>query len=219
MASTLDIDPARFSIERAAPRGFQQAFVRANPGGVPLLAVHGWPESKRIFWKVIEPLARAGFEVIVPDLRGFGDSEIGPDGFHDVPAHSRDLYALVHDHLGHEHVVAVGGDLGAPIVQDLSLRFPGFVEKLVVFNGVLPYLKDRMAGLETRGPAAVRDYFVRQGTDADGLAAELDTPELRRHYIATFYGPRLWAHPGHFDDDEIAFQTKPFADATKLRAG
>ena len=40
---------------------------------MPLLAVHGLPETKRVFWKVIEPLAAAGFEVIVPDLRGFDE--------------------------------------------------------------------------------------------------------------------------------------------------
>ena len=102
------IDPDRFVVHRAAPRGFAQAYVRENAGGVPLLCVHGWPETKRVFWQVIEPLADAGFEVIVPDLRGFGDSEVGPDGFHDVPSHVRDLYALVHDVLGHERVVLRG---------------------------------------------------------------------------------------------------------------
>src|SRR6187401_2716798 len=114
-----NIDPERFRIERASARGFQQAFVRVNAGGVPLLCVHGWPESKRIFWKVIEPLAAAGFDVIAPDLRGFGDSDVAPDGFHDVFAHSADVYSLVHDVLGHDRVVLLGGDLGGPVIQDL----------------------------------------------------------------------------------------------------
>jgi pimeloyl-ACP methyl ester carboxylesterase len=210
--------PAEFPTSFASPRGFRQAFVHEGVGGVPLLLVHGWPETKRIWWRSVRRLAGSGFEVIAPDLRGFGESDLGPDGFHDVPSNSRDLYALVHDHLGHERVVAVGGDFGAPIVQDLSLRFPGFVEKLVVFNGVLPYLKDRMGGLNSRGPAEVRDYFIRQGTDADALAAELDTADKRRRYIATFYGPRLWAHPGHFSSEEVDFQTEPFGDGAKLRA-
>jgi pimeloyl-ACP methyl ester carboxylesterase len=43
-------------------------------------------------------VARArGFEVIAPDLRGFGDSDLTPDGFYDLAAHARDCYALVHD--------------------------------------------------------------------------------------------------------------------------
>ena len=73
-----DTDPARFATHFAAPRGFRQAYVHEGAGGVPVVCVHGWPETKRIFWRVIEPLADAGFEVIVPDLRGFGESERRP---------------------------------------------------------------------------------------------------------------------------------------------
>jgi pimeloyl-ACP methyl ester carboxylesterase len=181
--------------------------------------VHGWPESKRIFWRVIEPLAAAGFEVIVPDLRGFGDSELGPDGFHDVAAHSRDLHALVTEGLGHDRVVLCGGDLGGPVVQDLALRFPELTDRLVLFNSPLPYDKERMAGLATRPPAEAADYFLRQGTDPDGLAAELTTPEQRRRYIATFYTSRFWAHPGGFTGaGQVDFHTEPFGDAAHLRA-
>jgi pimeloyl-ACP methyl ester carboxylesterase len=214
-----DTDPDRFATLHAAPRGFRQAYVRVNPGGVPLLCVHGWPESKRIFWRVIEPLAAAGFDVIVPDLRGFGDSDVGPDGFHDVPSHSHDLYALVHDELGLDHVVLLGGDLGGPVIQDLALRHPEWVERMVLFNSPLPYLKAEMAGIAGTRPAReASDYFRRQGTDADGLAAELATPEQRRRYIATFYTSRFWGHPGGFDDAAVDFHTEPFADAAKLRA-
>ena len=184
-------------------------------GGVPLLLVHGWPETKRIWWRVIEPLAAAGFEVIAPDLRNFGESEVAPDGFGDVASSSHDLHALVHDHLGHDRVVLVGGDFGGPIIQDMALRFGGFVDRMVLFNSPLPYDKERMAGLRTR-PNSAHDYFLRQGTDADALAAELATPEQRRRYIATFYSSRFWAHPGAFDDATIAFHTEPFADGAKL---
>src|ERR1700704_5251988 len=94
------LDPDHYAIHRAKPRGFNQAYVHENPGGAgPLVLVHGWPETKRIWWRVIDTLAAAGFEVIVPDLRGFGDSDVAPDGLHDVPSHARDLHALVDAHL------------------------------------------------------------------------------------------------------------------------
>ena len=66
------------------------------------MLVHGWPETKRIWWRNIEPLVQAGFEVIVPDLRGFGDTGPAPDGFYDVAASSEDLYTLMHDVLAHQ---------------------------------------------------------------------------------------------------------------------
>ena len=214
-----DIDPGRFETQWYDGRGFRQAYVREGVGGTPLLLVHGWPETKRIWWKVIEPLAAAGFEVVVPDLRGFGESDVGPDGFHDVPSHSRDLHALLTDGLGHDSVVLCGGDLGGPVIQDLALRFPGLADRMCLFNSPLPYDKERMAGMRTRPPAEAADYFVRQGTDADALAAELATADQRRRYIATFYTSRFWAHPGNFGEPgDVEFHTEPFADGAKLRA-
>ena len=198
-------------------RGFTQAYTHLNPGGVPLLLVHGWPETRRIWWRTLQPYADAGFEVICPDLRGFGDSDVSPDGIHDVPAHSRDLYALCQE-LGHERVVVVGGDLGGPVIQDLALRFPGFVDRMVLFNSPLPFDAERMKGMRTRPAGEASDYFIRQGTDPDGLAAELTTPEMRQRYIATFYTSRFWAHPGAFTAEEVAFHTEPFGDGAKLRA-
>ena len=211
---TEGLDRDAFPVSWFDGRGFRQAYVR-HGAGVPLLLVHGYPETKRIWWRVIGPLAEAGFEVIAPDLRAFGDSEPGPDGLHDTVASSRDLLALL-SHLGHERAVLVGGDFGGAVVQDMAVRAPGRALRLVLTNCPLPILP-AMSGLVTRSVGA-RDYFVRQGTDADGLIAELHTPAMRRRYVATFYTSRFWAHPGAFDDEAVAFHAEPFADATRLRA-
>jgi pimeloyl-ACP methyl ester carboxylesterase len=197
--------------------------VRAGEGGYPLLLVHGWPETKRIWWRNIEALANAGFEVIVPDLRGFGDSGAAADGYYDAAAFARDLHALVRDHLGHPRCAAAGGDVGGVAIQDLGLRFDGFVARQCLFNTVVPILPDEYerAGLArgiTRETLAAADYFRRQGREADELAAELDTPAKRRRYIAQFYGSRFWAAPGSFDREAADFMTEPFADAGSLRA-
>jgi pimeloyl-ACP methyl ester carboxylesterase len=219
------LDPGAFPLERAEVRaGVELAFVRAGVGGYPLLLVHGWPETKRIWWRNIAPLAAAGFEVIVPDLRGFGESSLGPDGHYDLAAHARDLHALVHDVLGHERCSGAAGDLGGGALQDLGLRFEGFLERQCLFNTVLPLIPEQYerAGIVSEVPREVRmaaDYFVRQGRDADALAGELDTSEARRRYIAQFYGSRFWAAPGSFTREEVEFMTEPFADAAKLRAG
>jgi pimeloyl-ACP methyl ester carboxylesterase len=218
------LDPAAFATERAEVRpGVEVTFVHEGKGGYPLLLVHGWPETKRIWWRNIAPLAEAGFEVIAPDLRGFGDSGPAPDGHYDMAASARDLHALVAGVLGHEHCAAAGGDYGGVVIQDLGLRFEGFVERQCLFNTVLPLLGEayEAAGLAPEPPRESRqaaDYFLRQGHDADGLAAELDTPDRRRRYVGEMYGHRFWAAPGAFTPEEVDFMTQPFADPEKLRA-
>lgn len=213
-----DINPRRFDTRYSNRRGFRQAYLREGEGGRPVVLLHGWPETKRIWWRNVEPLARAGFEVIVPDLRGFGESDLAPDGFYDGPAHARDIHALVTDDLGHERVVLVASDLGGVVALELCLRFPAMVERLVFFNAPLPYDAEAMSGLRTRGPQGALDYYRRQGRDPDGLAAELATPDQRRRYIASFYTSRFWGHPDSFSEADVDFHVEPFADAAKLRA-
>jgi pimeloyl-ACP methyl ester carboxylesterase len=154
--------------------------------------------------------------VIAPDLRGFGDSPLAPDDRYDPAAHSHDMADLVRE-FGHERIVVCAGDLGGVVAQDLSLRYEGLVDRMCLFNTIPPLLE----GGPPPVPRATRmaaDYFIRQSKDADGLAAELDTPDKRRRYIATFYGSRFWAAPGSFTREDVDRMTEPFADADKFRA-
>jgi pimeloyl-ACP methyl ester carboxylesterase len=217
------LDPHRFAVHHAdLSTGVRLAYLREGVGGRPLLLLHGYPETMRIWWRNIAPLAAAGFEVIVPDLRGFGLSEVAPDGRYDPPAYARDMQALLTEHLGQARCAVAGGDLGGVVAVDLALRFPGLVDALLLFNTVPPQLGDayREAGIPDDPPREQRpvaDYFVRQGSDADALIAELDTPERRARYIAEFYGHRLWGAPGAFSGEAVDFMTQPFREAEKLR--
>jgi pimeloyl-ACP methyl ester carboxylesterase len=206
--------------------GLSLAFVHEGIGGYPLLLLHGWPETKRIWWRNIGALAEAGYEVIAPDLRGYGDSDLSGEDVYDLAAWSRDVYLLVHDVLGQERCGVVGGDLGAAISCDLLHRYSGFVEKLVFFDSVPPFLFDDfaaagidIASIRAIGDGPTADYRYRQGVTPDELAAELDTPAKRRRYIAEFYGHRLWASPGTFTAADVDFMTEPFSTEEKLRAG
>ena len=192
------------------------AYEHAGQGGKPLLLLHGWPETRRIWERNVEPLADAGFEVIAPDLRGFGDSPLAPDDRYDVAAHSSDMAELVRA-LGHERIAVCAGDLGGVVAQDLSLRFDGLVERLCLFNTIPPLLEGGPPPVP-RSTRMAADYFIRQSKDADGLAAELDTPEKRRRYVASFYGSRFWAAPGSFTREDVDRMTEPFADAERFRA-
>jgi len=201
--------------------GLEAAYLHEGVGGKPIVLIHGYPETKRIWWRNVQPLADAGFEVIVPDLRGYGDSDISPDDAHDLVLYSRDIHALVHDHLGHERVTLVAGDLGGPVAVDLAQRFEGFVDRLCFFNTVPPPTEgidlstfSALAG----GRNGTGDYQDLQGRRPDELAAMLPTDAARRQWIAAMYTSRLWASPGTFDTEQVDFMTEPFATEERMRA-
>ncbi|MCH2171799.1 alpha/beta hydrolase [Myxococcota bacterium] len=221
--------PARdaFEIHRApVAEGMRLAYVREGVGGYPLVLVHGYPETKRIWWRNIEFLAQAGFEVIVPDLRGYGDSDISSEDQYDLVLYSRDLYALVHDVLGHERCGLLGGDVGGVVICDMANRFPGFVDRMIFFNTIPPTIPDEadwysahglsMNPLE-HGPTG--DYRIRQGRDWKELLDELDTPARRRRYVRDFYEHRLLAAQYSFDEEDYDFMVEPFEEAQRLYAG
>lgn len=220
-------DPDAFTVHRAEVRhGLSLAYLHEGVGGYPLVLLHGYPETKRIWWRNVAPLAEAGYEVIVPDLRGHGDSDLDPEDRYDLVTYSRDVEELVRDVLGHDRFGVIAGDVGAVVAYDLALRVPGLVEAMVWFNTAPPFLPEEYAaaGIElgSFGDPDVRpetDYQARQGGEPDVLAAELDSPERRRRYIADFYGHRLWGHRGAFTAADVDFMTEPWADEARLRAG
>ena len=212
-------DPEQFTTRYAEVRnGVTIAYVREGAGGRPLLLLHGYPETKRIWWRNIGPLAEAGFDVVAPDLRGHGDSSLAPDGFYDIAAFAIDCYTLVHDVLGLGPCGVVGGDVGGVVLYDLGLRYPGWVTHQVVFNTVVPPVPGLPPDETLRADRPTADYFRRQANEPDALLAELDTPARRQAWVAAMYGHRLWAAPGHFTEADVAFHTEPYADAHKLRA-
>ena len=129
-----------------------------------------------------------GYEVIAPDLRGYGDSDLSPADVYDIAAWSRDLYLLVHDVLGHDRCGVVGGDLGGVVAVDLLHRYPGFVEKLVLLRQRAAVRASTTSSLQAStslrsAPSATGRQATTatcQGATPDELAAELDTPAKRR---------------------------------------
>lgn len=215
-----------FGIEHAVvAESVSLAYVREGIGGVPLLLIHGYPETKRIWWRNIAPLAAAGFDVIVPDLRGMGDSDLPPDDAHGIVTYSRDLYALMHDVLGHESWLIAASDVGGVVAVDMIHRYPGFVDAFCVFNTVAPLGVD-YTGIESiSGPIETEiddptgDYRWMQGAFPDQLAAMLTSGEARRQWVANMYTNRLWSSRYAFEQADIDFMTEPFADEARLRAG
>ena len=218
--------PGAFRIHRAKVDGdLELAFIREGVGGYPLLLVHGYPETKRIWWRNIRPLVEAGYEVIVPDLRGYGDSDLSKDDAYDLVLYSRDLRTLVHDVLGHPRCGAIAGDVGGVVICDMANRFPDLIERMIFFNTVPPtdfanpdWYAERGLSLMPLPDGPTGDYRIRQGRDSEALLAELDTRARRHRYLRDFYEHRLWASPGAFSDADIDFMAEPFLDPRKLAA-
>lgn len=218
--------PDAFEIHRArvAP-DMTLAFLREGVGGYPLVLIHGYPETKRIWWRNVQPLVDAGYEVIVPDLRGYGDSDLSENDAYDLVLYSKDVYALVHDVLGHERCGLLGGDVGGVVLCDLAGRFPGFVDRMIFFNSIAPTVFDREEWYTEQGLSMdalphgpTGDYRVRQGRDHQQLLQELDTPARRRQWVRDFYEHRLLASPYSFEEEDYDFMTEPFSDARRLAA-
>jgi microsomal epoxide hydrolase len=111
----------------------------------PLLITHGWPGSVLEFLDVIEPLAQAGCDLVIPSLPGYGFSQAPetPIGPREV---ARLWRALMVEELGYGRYVAQGGDWGSVVTGWLGHDFPDEIAGIHM----------NMMGMTPRSPAAAR---------------------------------------------------------------
>jgi len=109
---------------------------RKGGEGPPLLLLHGHPQTHVIWHRVAEPLARH-YTVIVPDLRGYGDSS-KPAGLPDHSNYSKRAMALdqiaVMRHFGYDDFFLCAHDRGARVAHRLAMDHPGVVRKLMLLD-------------------------------------------------------------------------------------
>jgi haloacetate dehalogenase len=125
--------------------GFERKQITANGttihlkhggSGPPLLLLHGYPES-HLMWHKIAPRLAEDFTVVVPDLRGYGDSG-KPSGDPEHRTYSKRVMAQdqveVMQQLGFDTFFLVGHDRGARVSHRLTLDHPQRVMKLAVLD-------------------------------------------------------------------------------------
>jgi pimeloyl-ACP methyl ester carboxylesterase len=118
-----------------ATNGVHLHAVEAGPAGGPLLILlHGFPEFWYGWRRQIEPLAAAGFHVVVPDQRGYNLSD-KPEGIaaYNLDTLARDVVGLI-DEAGAAKAWVVGHDWGGAVGWWLGLKHPERLEKLVLLN-------------------------------------------------------------------------------------
>ncbi|WP_033212609.1 alpha/beta fold hydrolase [Kitasatospora phosalacinea] len=104
--------------------------------GTPVLLVHGHPFNRTLWAPQADALAAAGYRVITPDLRGYGESEVTPGTV--LLADFADDAAALLDHLGVERAVVGGVSMGGQIAMEFHLRHPGRLLALVLSDSSAP---------------------------------------------------------------------------------
>jgi len=138
--------------------------IHARTGGrrdaPPLLLVHGFPQTHVMWHRVAQGLA-AHFRLVLPDLRGYGDSTLPADAPDHAPhskrALAQDLAALMRA-LGHERYFVCGHDRGGRVAHRLALDHPQAVARLALID-IAPTL-DMYAATDMAFARAYYHWFL-----------------------------------------------------------
>jgi haloacetate dehalogenase len=125
--------------------GFEHSFVRTNGirlsvrragSGTPLILLHGYPQNHAC-WSRVAPALAERFDVIVPDLRGYGDSDApGDDPSHETYSKrtmANDLVGLM-DALGLARAHVLGHDRGGRVAYRFALDHPDRISRLGIIE-------------------------------------------------------------------------------------
>jgi pimeloyl-ACP methyl ester carboxylesterase len=224
--------------------GIRLHYVEAGRGPLIVLC-HGWPESWYSWRHQIPALAAAGFRIVVPDQRGYGQTD-GPEAIaaYNILDLVADIVGLVNA-LGEQHAVIVGHDWGAFVAQQAVLLRPDLFRALGLLSvPFIPRVPVRPAvrfAQITQKMHFYQDYFqepdkAERELEEDvratllGLLAEnsLAPSQTVAHSIAAFpknmrLGDVIRARvpdklPAWLTEDDIAFYVGEFA-RTGFRGG
>jgi pimeloyl-ACP methyl ester carboxylesterase len=112
--------------------GFRLAYDRVG-SGPPVVLLHGWPGDRHDY-REATPLLSGSADVVVPDLRGFGESDKHPEGparAYSAEAQARSVVGLIAE-LGLGAAVIAGYDIGSRIAQTIARTSPELVAAIVV---------------------------------------------------------------------------------------
>jgi pimeloyl-ACP methyl ester carboxylesterase len=168
--------------------GFELAYDQVG-SGPPVVLLHGWPGDRTDYRELVPLLT--GCEVLVPDLRGFGQSDkhvADPAQQYNAVGQARSVADLMTS-LGLASAVVVGYDIGSRIAQALARARPELVRGLVISPPV--------PGVGTRvfGPGPLREFWYQAFHRLPLSVALVDgKPDAVREYLRHFW--EHWSGPG-----------------------
>lgn len=189
--------------------GLSLHVVEAGRDGAPLLILlHGFPEFWWAFRHQITPLAEAGFHVVVPDIRGYNESEAPQQ----IEAYTLDRLAAdavaLADCYHAERFELVGHDWGAVISWWVAAQYPSRLNRIVVMDGPHPDVWAHQALLHpTQALRSTYVAFFQLPWLPEASLASFDYAGLRQMMQGSAHADtfepgaldcyaRAWAHPG-----------------------
>jgi pimeloyl-ACP methyl ester carboxylesterase len=115
--------------------GIRMHYVTMGEGPLIVL-LHGFPEFWYSWRYQIPFLAKLGYTVVAPDLRGYNDTDKPRKGY-DAPNLLRDIEGLIKG-LGQAKAIIVGHDWGGALAWGFAIRYPHMTERLIVMNAPHP---------------------------------------------------------------------------------
>jgi pimeloyl-ACP methyl ester carboxylesterase len=203
LGTSFDIDNMTFSHHMASVNGIQMHYVTGGQGD-PVVLLHGWPQTW-YEWRHVMPALAENYTVIVPDLRGLGDSSKPVTGY-DGKTTAEDIYQLV-SQLGFKDIFLVGHDFGVQIAYSYAAAHPDEVRRLVILDVPIPGIGP---GENITGLWWAQFHMVR------------DIPEMlidghERQYLTWFY--RYTCNPAAITKDDIDEYVSHYSAPGGMRAG
>jgi pimeloyl-ACP methyl ester carboxylesterase len=164
--------------------GFRLVYDRSGSGD-PVVLLHGWP-GDRLDYREVTPRLTHLADVVVPDLRGFGESDkhpANPAEQYSADAQVRSVVGLIEElELG--PAVIAGYDVGSRVAQTLARKSPDRVRALVISPPV-PGVGDRVLA-----PKAQEEFWYQAFHQLSLIEEILDgQPSAVRAYLRHF-----WSH-------------------------
>jgi haloacetate dehalogenase len=182
-------------------------YYRKYGSGPLLVLLHGWPQTGHCWRHLVGPLSEA-YTVLVPDLRGYGRSDL-PYGGHDKRTKAEDLHRLIHA-LGHESATVIGHDRGARVAHRWALDHPGDVERLVVMD-IIP-TREMWRRMDADLARGCWHWLFHLQPDLPELLAGANVDAYLRFLIDN------WSHVP-LPEEDIAEYVRAFSRPGALRTG
>ncbi len=188
--------------------------IATHGDGAPLLLLHGYPETHRM-WRKVAPALAEGFSVVCADLRGYGDSS-KPEGTADHGNYSKRAMARdmieVMAALGHREFMIAGHDRGGRVAYRLALDHPAAVTRLALLDIVSTKAVYEQAGMAL-ATAYYHWYFLIQPRPLPERLIGSD-PEF---WLGTVTA-KLAANPSTFSDAIMAEYLRTFGTPEGIHA-